>query len=53
MEENQEERQSATSFVSGNSYKFSISKSYAKIMTGNQSTLVCLFTFQFLIYTFF
>ena len=38
-----EEKRSATSFVSVNPYKFSISKSYAKIMTRNQSTLVCLF----------
>ena len=48
-----EEKESATSFVSGNPHKFSISKSYANILTRNHSTLVCLFIFQFIIHTFF
>ena len=47
-----EEKESATSFVSGNPCKYSISKSYAKIVTRNQFTLVCLFMFYFINYTF-
>jgi hypothetical protein len=47
-----EEKESATSFVSGNPYKYSMPKSYVKIVTRNQSTLVCLFMFYFINYTF-